>query len=589
MAQIEELKATMVSVRYRSPERNWLIATMKSEAKEVFTATGDIPYSETEEVTQLYGEWVNDAKYGKQFKVSAAHRILPTDVAGIRNYLAASEDIKGVGPVRADKLSKHFGSKLLRILNNEPVRLSECPGISIELAGRIADGWRKDNNTRQLSIYLSKYGVSPRWAGRVLKKWCAGTAIERITKNPYSLTAIDGIGFITADEIALAMGWKKDCNERTEAACTYVLTESIQKGNTFLHEGELITGICKLTHPRIRSEEAMSTAESNARAALKSVLERKELIQEKVSDGVLELNLLYLPWLYKAEKNLAERIAELNAYEHEVPVKLDQVIKNVQEKQQIQFTTKQLDAVRGAFRNHTMVITGGPGTGKTTCTNAICQVAEGVGSRLLLCAPTGRAAKRLSEITGRSATTIHRLLQWRDDGPVYNSTNRIDADILIIDESSMLDLELANYLFEAIPDSCSVVLIGDVDQLPAIGAGNTLKDIINSGTVFTITLDTIFRQAESSLIIRNAHCIRKGEMPRFPEHKGSKENSYVMWIPSAPAGSEGGRENVEWLKEKLGRLVSTNIPAKFSEGFRPIDPIRDIQVLAPMKKNYDWY
>lgn len=580
---MEELKATMVSVRYRNPEKTWLVATMQLDGKkETFLATGDIPYSETEEPVQLYGEWVQDKKYGKQFKVSTSFRILPSDTAGVSNYLAASEDIKGIGPVRARKLSDFFGASLIHILDSKPERLSECPGVSDELAGRIAAGWKRDSAIRQLSIFLAKHGISPRWAGKILKQWDPGVAVLRIQQNPYRLTEIEGIGFNTADEMAISMGGKKDCQERIEAACIYLVSAAVQDGNVFLHEHQLIDQIVKLVSPRGKNTDKVR---EQATIAVNKAIEDKSLMVEEVSDGFSHLRLLYLPHLYRAEKGLAERISELQELSLPYHHQLEGILTDVQEQEHVNYSTKQVEAIRGAFSNNTLVITGGPGTGKTTCVRAVCQVADRLHLRITLCAPTGRAAKRLAEVTGRDATTIHRLLQWRSDGPTRGRGNPIETDVLIVDESSMLDLDLADKLFEAVSCGTTVVFVGDVDQLPAVGAGTTLRDIINSRTVHVVTLDTIFRQAEQSLIVRNAHFIRRGEMPRFPEQKGVKENSYVMWIPPAPKGSDGGRDDAEWLKEKLARLVSKNIPEKFSNGFKPIDPIRDIQVLVPMKKH----
>lgn len=580
---MDELKATMVSVRYRNPERTWLVALMRHDGKkETFLATGDIPYSDTEEPVQLYGEWVEDKKYGKQFKVNTSHRILPTDVSGLSNYLAASEDIKGIGPVRARKLSEHFGSSLLSILDKDPSKLSDCPGISTELAERIATGWKHDSAIRQLSLLLAKHGISPRWAGRILKQWDVGTATSRITKNPYSLTAIEGIGFSTADDMAIAMGWKKDSSERIAAACVYVVSEAVQDGSVFLHEHQLVDAIVKLVAPRGKNVDKIR---EQASESVTQAVANKELISEEVSDGITVLRLLYLPHLYKAEKGFAERVTELQGLSKPLHRRLEEVLADVQELEHVKFSNKQVESIRGAFSNNTMVITGGPGTGKTTCTRAICSIADRLRLRVTLCAPTGRAAKRLSEVTGRDATTIHRLLRWREDGPQLGRGNPIEADVLVVDESSMLDLELAYRLLEAVPGSCSVIFIGDADQLPAIGAGTTLRDLIGSRALPVITLDTIFRQAEQSLIVRNAHLIRRGEMPRFPEDKSVRENSYVMWIPPAPKGTEGGKDDAEWVKEKLSRLVSKNIPEKFRQGFKPIDPIRDIQVLVPMKKH----
>lgn len=574
---MESIKATLLSVRYRNPERNWLVTQMRSDDKEIFIATGDIPYSETEEPVQLYGEWIEDKKYGKQFKVSSSHRILPTDMEGIVRYLSASEDIKGIGPVRANKLSMFFRERLLGVLDNAPNILSQCPGISDELAKRIAEGWKRDSAIRQLSIFMARHGISPRWAGRILKQWDIGTATNRIEKNPYSLTEIDGIGFITADEIALSLGGKKDSQERIDAACVYVVAQAVNDGNVFLHESQLISEMIKLISPRGKDS---SKLEGMVVQAVTSAITNKRLECQTVSDGISTMRLLYLPHLYKAEKELAERLAELSEYAHNTPKGLEGVLKQVQEDQQINFSAKQVAAIRGAFSNHTLVITGGPGTGKTTSTKAICNIADMLHFHVVLSAPTGRAAKRLSEVTGRPASTIHRMLKWRDDGPIHNNRNPIDATILIVDEASMLDLDLANKLFQAVPNDCVVILIGDVDQLPAVGAGATLRDIISSKRVPTITLDAVFRQSESSLIIRNAHLIRKGEIPRFPNEKEVKENSYVMWIPPAPKGTVGGRDDAEWLKEKLSRLVSVNIPEKYK-----VNPIKDIQVLVPMKKN----
>lgn len=580
---MEEIKATMLSIRYRNAERSWLVAQMiSSDSKETFIATGDIPYSESEEVLQLHGEWVEDKKYGKQFKTSTAYRVLPTSTSGLKAYLASSEDIKGIGPVRANKLAEFFGSKLLFTLDNCPEKLSTCPGISVELAKTIADSWKSDSSIRQLSIYLGQHNISPRWAGKILKQWDAGTAITLIQSNPYALTAIEGIGFVTADEIALSLGGKKDSQERIDAACLYVVQKAVQNGNVFLHEHQLIEEVVKLITPRGKNEEQVR---EKATQSINTALDNKELICEEITDGISSLKLIYLPYLYRAEKALAEDIVEMNDYDHLTSPRLSQVLIEVQEKQHVQFSAKQMEAIRGSFSNHILVITGGPGTGKTTCTKAICEVAEKLHAKLALCAPTGRAAKRLAEVTGRDATTIHRLLKWKEGEPTHRRGNPIEADVLIVDEASMLDLDLGSKLLEAIPTQCSIILIGDIDQLPAIGAGATLRDIISSNTVRTITLDTIFRQAEQSLIVRNAHLIRRGEVPRFPETKGVKENSYVMWIPPAAKGSEGGRDDAEWLKKKLAEVVSIHIPTKLGSESKPIDPIRDIQVLVPMKKN----
>lgn len=581
---MESIKATISSVRWRSPERNWLIANMKAyESKSSFTATGDIPYSETEEPIQLYGEWVDDKKYGRQFKVSSAHRILPTSLSGLSAYLASSEDIRGVGPVRARALVDHFGSSLWRILDKTPENLTECPGISDETARRIRDGWKKDSSIRQLALFLANKGISPRWATKILKQWNPEEAVNKISSNPYSLTEIDGIGFITADEIACALGAEKDSPERISAACVYVVAQGLQEGNVYLHEHQLIDNVVKLIVQRGKDE---TIVRERAATAVKRAVESKTLALEEVSDGFSTINLLYLPYLYKAEKALAESIAELSARQYIPSKHLNDMIANIQDNQHVQFSSKQVEAIRGSFSNHFMVITGGPGTGKTTCVRAIKELADRLGEEYYLVAPTGRAAKRLSEVTSSPTSTIHRLLKWRDGSFVHSKSNPLEGELFIVDEASMLDLDLANKFIEAVPDGARVVFIGDVDQLPSIGAGSTLRDIISSHTVPTVILDTIFRQAEQSLIVRNAHLIRRGEMPRFPETKGVKENSYVMWIPPNTDKEVEGKDNVVWLKDMLARLVSTYIADKVvSQDLSKIDPIRDIQVLVPMKKH----
>lgn len=581
---MESIKASIISIRYRNPERTWLVATMKYiDKKESFIAAGDIPYSEDEEPVQLHGEWIEDKKYGRQFKVNTSHRILPTNTKGLSIYLANSEDIRGIGPVRARKLGEFFGDMLLSVLDEgESVVLANCPGISSDLANRIIASWKQDSSIRTLAVFLSAHGISPRWAGKILRHWNIGEAIEKIQKNPYILTEIDGIGFNTADEMAMSLGIKKDSSERIAAACVYVVAEAIQDGNTFLHEFQLVDAVVKLIVTRGKDETKVREL---ATKSINDAITEGKLIVETINDGVSTLRLLYLPHLYKAEKNVAECITELSEYDHKTPAKLEKYIQDIQDKKHVQFSEKQVEAIRGAFSNHIMVITGGPGTGKTTSVQAICSIAESLHRSYVLTAPTGRAAKKLSEVTGRTATTIHRLLKWRESGPTLGRSNQIEESLIIVDESSMLDLELASYLLNTVPRESSIIFIGDTDQLPAISAGSVLRDIIKSSTVPVVTLESIFRQAEQSLIVRNSHLIRRGEMPRFPETKGVKEDSYVMWIPSNSSKEVKGKDDAQWLQEKLAQLVSTHIPKKFAMDGKKIDPIRDIQVLVPMKKN----
>lgn len=583
----EIVRATVERIIYRSPGGDWSVTRMigtegKNRAKS-FCAVGPIPYCEQEEVIEMIGSWHSDKKYGQQFKAGHAYKLLPATVAGIKGYLANAKNIKGIGPSRADKLVKHFGIEILEILNTTPDRLSECPGISPDLALRIGAAWGEDSIERRIGMFLEQHGISCRWVDRILETFPHQKAIDIIKQNPYKLTKVDGIGFLSADVMAKSLGFPESSPERAEAACVYCVSVNESKGHVFTHEGQLILELVKLLNPKAKSSEELAKAEVEATEALKKVVERGELISEKMKDDIMELTMIYRPHLHNAEVQLATRIRELNNYSHEIPERLDTVLHDVQEKMDLPFSPKQREAIRNVFSNHVLIITGGPGTGKTTCVRAITECAEKLGQLAVLVAPTGRAAKRLSEVTGRTTSTIHKALGWGHNGPSYGPGVPISADVLIVDEASMVDLDLAHALFSAVPDSCSVVLIGDTDQLPAIGPGSVLRDLIRSKQVKTTVLDTIFRQAEDSTIIRNAHLIRQGEKPRF-DAKGDKENSHVFWIPTKKNEDDETIEDVEWAREKLIRLVGSNIPERIKVNDKPVDPIRDVQVLVPMKK-----
>jgi exodeoxyribonuclease V alpha subunit len=566
------LSGSITKIRWRNADNSWAVASFtvlsgKDKYLEM-TVVGNLPYSDPDEIFEITGEWESNKEYGEQFKVISAFRQLPTTSVGLERYLA--RQIDGVGPAKAGALVNEFGTKLVEILDSDPDALMNCKGISKTLAERITKSWSKDKAKRQIGMFLAQYGISPDWAPRISDAFGIGKAVEVVTSNPYLLTKVDGIGFKTADGMAKSMGWPKISPQRTEAAFTYVLQENNLKGNVFMHQGQLIEEVCHIA----------GVSEEECEKSLNNVLARSELIREEINDRGITLPLLYLPKLYKAETELAEKVIQASKVTNKAPDCTEALINLVSEDMHKPLSDQQKGAILYAISNNLSIITGGPGTGKTTIVQALVRVAERLGKTCVLMAPTGRASKRLSEVASRPASTIHRALKFdpKEYKFGHDKDNPLLADLVIVDESSMLDLDLAHKLFEAIPDNCSVVLIGDTDQLPAVGPGMVLKDLITSNKTPTTTLTNIFRQAEGSLIIQNAHKIRRGELPTFPP-KGTDTDSYFIEVPKCNGVSGKKVEDISWLKATLSKLVKESIPGKLN-----IDPVKDIQVLVPMKK-----
>jgi exodeoxyribonuclease V alpha subunit len=572
---METLKGNITVVIHSSLDSDFKIVVFRTirpdgTIGEEITAKGHIPkVSDRKDIYEMVGTRVVDPKYGMQFDVIDAERMLPDTPAGIQQFLA--DEVAGIGPARAARLVDHFGHNISVILSGEPERLIECPGISPSLVARITASWKEVGETsfKSTKLALASKGISRAYA-RMLIDHFGGQTVDILSNNPYRATEVDRIGFKIADEIAQKWGWPKVSPERTEAACAFVVKEATNSGHVFMHLDEFLNSmqhICKATE-----EEAI--------AALGKSVERGELIRDEVDTEHGKMVTIYLPYLHRAEIRLASRLAELQGYPHEIPPALDETLVRVQSSMHQELSAKQVEGVRNAFTSHVSGVTGGPGTGKTTLVKALVELAERLGLGCVLAAPTGRAAKRLSEVTGRAASTIHRLLEFDGDNYVFNRNRScpIEADVLILDESSMLDLPLADSLFDAVPDHCSVVIIGDVDQLPAVGAGMVLRDLINSRILKFTVLDTIFRQAEGSLIIRNAHRIREGKVPQFPP-RGTPVDCFFMDVPKVFDPQKGRKvDDIEFVKKSLARLCTHDIPTKLK-----IDPIKDIQVLVPMK------
>ena len=501
------------------------------------------------------GDWINDAKYGLQFKAKLLRSAAPTSVAGIRAYLGSGM-IRGIGKVYAGKLVEEFGTRVFEVIEQEPERLKDVEGVGPVRARSISDAWQEQRALRDIMVFLHSHGVGTSRAVRIFKTY-GDHAVEIISDNPYRLAKdIWGIGFRTADAVAQKLGIEPDSMVRVRAGIEFVLTEATDDGNLGLQERALIE----------RAQSVLEVDETQVRHALQQEIQEGEVVIETV-DGA---RCAFLAWCHHVERALSERIKEITA--HPVPwrdVNSGKALAWVEAKAGIEFSEGQRDAIRLAVKSKLTVVTGGPGVGKTTITNSILRILAAIGVRIQLCAPTGRAAKKLSEATGRQAITVHRLLavdpatgRFR-----YNSDNTLECDLVVVDETSMVDAPLMNALVSALPASAALMLVGDIDQLPSVGPGRVLADLIESGAVPVVRLKHVFRQAAESRIIVNAHRINAGEMPDLSAPTVESDFYFVK------------AEDPESAAATIRTLVCDRIPGRF--GF---DPVNEIQVLSPMNR-----
>ena len=545
-------------VVFRNEENGYTVLRAKVRGhKDLVTVVGTISSVNPGEWLAADGEWISDKQYGQQFKAESMRTSQPDTIEGIKKFLASGM-IRGIGKEYAERLVAEFGRDVFNVIENSSAKLLKVEGIGPTRRASIRAAWDEQKGIREIMNFLFSHGVSTARAFRIHKTY-GDRAIELIHRDPYCLARdIRGIGFLIADGIAQKLGIAKDSDLRARAGIEYVLQELTTRGHCAYPRGDLQTETVSI----------LDIPAERVGIAMDKLLEEKRLIANEDREGRM---LIYLPKLYFAEWMFAKKLTELNYGKHPCPpIDFEKALDWVQKKTKIDLSENQITALKIAIQAKVMVITGGPGVGKTTLVNSIIQVLRAKKLSIALCAPTGRAAKRLSETTGLEAKTIHRLLQFNPGtgGFRFNEDNLLDGDVFIIDESSMIDQVLAQQFIAAVPQRAAVIFVGDADQLPSVGPGRVLRDMISSGAVPVVALTEIFRQAAESRIITGAHNINKGMLPEFPEEGDKSADLY--FVDAAEA---------EKALAIIQRMVRDVIPKRF--GF---DPLNDIQILTPMQK-----
>lgn len=552
---MEKLEGIVETITFQSEDGSFSVLKLKPlEGRTTVAVVGAISSPLVGEQLELSGEWVEHARFGRQFKVGSCKRVAPTDVKGLERFLASGA-IKGIGPAMAARLVKSFGLKVLEVIEFAPHRLVEVEGIGSKKAEMIRASFGEQSEMRELMLFLESHGVTGAYAAKIYAQY-GSFSVEVLQDNPYRLAAeVDGIGFRTADQIARSLGVEKNHTDRLTAGIDFALLQTAQAGHCCVPEELLVQETAKL----------LLADSAEIAVHLASLIKGGRLCTEDFHGMVL----IYPQYLYYAEKRVAARLLELKDKAKQAPHSdFSQIVTDWESAAAIQLAPAQRQAIEAALEHGVLTLTGGPGTGKTTVVKGILAVLEQAGFKILLGAPTGRAAKRLAETTGREASTVHRLLEatgGAEGAPLFarDEDNPLDADVVIIDEVSMMDIALMGYFLRAVPDGCRVILVGDVDQLPAVGPGSALKDILRSGSVPVVRLTEVFRQAGESMIVLNAHRINKGQPP---DVTSSLEFQFIEMASS------------ELTAQKIVDLCCRQLP---EEGY---DALQEVQVLAPMHR-----
>jgi exodeoxyribonuclease V alpha subunit len=560
-----DLQGQIERVTYANEETGYTIARVKIQGqRDLITVVGNLLAANPGEIIRMQGEWTTHAKYGEQFRIVRCKTVVPATVHGIQKYLGSGL-IKGIGPVMARRIVQRFGKETLDVIEREIDRLTEVPGIGLKRIGMIRRAWEQQKEIREVMIFLQTHGVSSAFAAKIFKQY-GNRSIEVVRENPYRLaTDIFGIGFVTADRIAEKLGVAKDAAMRVEAGILYVLHQLSDEGHVYYPYEPLID----------RCREMLGVERDVLVKALGTIAIEKRIVMEDLNEEMERFaenhKAVYLAGFHISETGIASRLRALIRAPSSIrPVDSRKAIDWVQGRLSITLAAKQVEAVRWATQHKVMIITGGPGTGKTTIIHAILQIYSRLGIRILLAAPTGRAAKRMTEATAHEARTLHRLLEYsmQKGGFQRNEQRPLECDLLIVDEASMIDTLLMHHLIKAVPPGATLLLVGDVNQLPSVGPGNVLGDLIGSAAVPVVELSEIFRQAEKSLIIVNAHRIHQGLAPTVKPSGQGLEDFYFI-----------EQEDPEEALKIIVDLVRERIPRRFG-----LHPVEEIQVLTPMHR-----
>jgi exodeoxyribonuclease V alpha subunit len=552
----EVLAGLIERVTFHNAENGFCVLRIKARGhRDLVTVVGHAATIAAGEWITASGEWINDRTHGQQFKARFLKTSTPTSIDGIEKYLSSGM-IRGIGPVYAKKMVGAFGEKVFDIIEAEPDRLREVDGIGPVRAQRITAAWAEQKIVREIMVFLHSHGVGTARAVRIYKTYGAD-AVQVMTENPYRLARdIRGIGFKSADAIAMKLGIERTAMIRVRAGISYALTEAMDEGHCGLPTeklGPLAVELLEVPRELVQTALDLELAEGTV-----------------IADTVGETACVFLGGLYRSEQVIAERLLRLINGTLPWPyIDPEKALPWIEQKTGLSLAETQIAAIRLALLSKVLVITGGPGVGKTTIVNAILRILAAKGVTLLLCAPTGRAAKRMTEATGFEAKTIHRLLEVdpKSGGFKRGGDNPLECDLLVVDETSMVDVMLMQALMKAVPDNAALLIVGDIDQLPSVGPGQVLADVIASGAVPVVRLTEIFRQAAQSRIITSAHKINQGSIPDLSKPEGDSDFYFVE------------ADDPEVAVPRIIELVKTRIPQRFG-----LDPIRDIQVLCPMNR-----